>query len=246
MHPQNSFLTLTLDWDALTFRGRQATVVKADLQKFFKRLRRHLEYRDDPRPVSYFACGEYGDQNLRPHYHALLFGWDFREDRKRFGGSEQAPLFTSPTLSKLWPHGFSTIGNVTYDSAAYVASYHLKKLTGPRAREYGQREPEFGLMSRNPAIGKRWLQQYGSDAYPRDHVIVSGQQVSVPRYYDRKKSESEPDMIERLKVRRKSAALEYEASGEATPERRKVLHDLADYRMQRKARETVGKPVTLA
>ena len=67
--------------------------------------------------IRFFHCGEYGELNRRPHYHALLFG--FRpSDLCLFKADNGNPLFTSDILSNLWPYGFVTVGNVTFDSAA--------------------------------------------------------------------------------------------------------------------------------
>ena len=82
LHTCNSFLTLTYDddhirWSPVT--GEQ-TLYKRDLQLFMKRLRKHLE----PLKVRFFACGEYGDNTYRPHYHVILFGYDFRSDRRLY------------------------------------------------------------------------------------------------------------------------------------------------------------------
>ena len=43
----------------------------------------------------------------------------FFSDRKRIpGGASGAPLYRSDTLERLWPYGFSSIGDVTFESAA--------------------------------------------------------------------------------------------------------------------------------
>ena len=61
------FLTLTYDEEHLPKDG---SLDKQDLQKFFKRLRFNL----GGRKIKYFACGEYGEQYGRPHYHIIVFG----------------------------------------------------------------------------------------------------------------------------------------------------------------------------
>lgn len=181
-----SFLTLTLEDQHLTFRpGAIApTLVKRDLQLFFKRLRKHIE----PRKISYMACGEYGEDNGRPHYHVILYGENFADDRVFFERSGDNDLYTSPTLDHLWEYkGLAVIGDVTFDSANYVAGYTVKKLNGKQgaaAYENQGRIPPFGLSSRRPAIGKRWIEDYKSEALQHDSVIVNGHQQMLPRYYD--------------------------------------------------------------
>lgn len=63
------FVTLTYNEENLP---KNKTLVKDDLQKFWKRLRKNLK----GRKISYFACGEYGSRYDRPHYHAIIFGLD--------------------------------------------------------------------------------------------------------------------------------------------------------------------------
>ena len=110
-------------------------------------------------------------------------------------------------LQKCWPYGFSLIGDVSFESAAYVARYVMKKRKGdedhidpktgktnrehymsvhPVTGEIFQLEPEFCLMSRggeHGGIGKSWLKKYGSDT-DKDFITVRGKKVSLPKYYD--------------------------------------------------------------
>lgn len=45
---------------------------KEDLQKFLKRLRFHIR-KDFGSEIRFFACGEYGPQTFRPHYHIIFY-----------------------------------------------------------------------------------------------------------------------------------------------------------------------------
>jgi hypothetical protein len=123
MHKDNSFITLTYNNEHLP---KDHSIHKEELQKFFKRLRKNTgeEFR-------YFACGEYGEDYGRPHYHALLFGLDFN-DKKRFHrlGKYGHNLYTSPTLTSIWGKGYAYIGSMTYESACYVSRYVMKKRKG--------------------------------------------------------------------------------------------------------------------
>lgn len=104
------------------------------------------------------------------------------------------PLYRSATLDRLWSLGFCEIGDVSFESAAYVARYCLKKVTGPAAEEHYRRvdgetgelidvEPEFTRMSLRPGIGRPWIEKFHRDVYPRDEVIVNGMKVKPPHYY---------------------------------------------------------------
>lgn len=190
MHEASSFITLTYD-DAHV----PLSLDYAHFQKFMRRLRKKLG------PTRFFMCGEYGETTFRPHFHALLFGRSF-SDRQRIGDD----LFRSPTLESLWQFGFSSVGDVTYQSAAYVASYALKKLSGDAAGKRYSRvdqctgevvyvEPEFGRMSLKPGIGYSWFEKYYRDVFmARDGVVMNGKVVPAPRYYMDKLEDIDPDM----------------------------------------------------
>ena len=211
LHDENSFLTLTYDPQNVPPGG---TLVKKDHRDFLKRLRRRIE----PRGVRYFHCGEYGDVNGRPHYHTLLFGFDFSDKSFwKVGGSGER-LYRSEFLEQLWPVGFSSIGAVNFASAAYVARYILKKVTGERAEgHYGSREPEYISMSLKPAIGSDWYGKFKTDLYPSDFAIAQGKKYRVPSYYDCQLEKEEPDLYLEVKQGRRKAARQ--RSEDNTPER---------------------------
>ena len=185
MHDVNSFVTLTYDNSHFTPSLRYS-----DFQLFMKRLRKELG------SVRFYMCGEYGEKTFRPHYHALLFGVDFSLDRYLWRRSGSGfDLFRSPTLERLWTFGNSEIGEVTFESAAYVARYCMKKVTGPAAENHYKRVmestgeivdvvPEFTRMSLKPGIGRRWIEKFYTDVYPNDSVLVNGMKCKPPRYYD--------------------------------------------------------------
>ena len=78
-------------------------------------------------------CGEYGEDFSRPHYHALLFNCFCPDRKKHSTGDSGSVIYTSEALTKLCPFGLSSIGDVTFESAAYVARYVMKKITGDAA-----------------------------------------------------------------------------------------------------------------
>lgn len=209
MHEDNAFLTLTYSDGWLPPGG---TLVKKDFQDFMKRYRDYLS----PRRISFYHCGEYGEQTFRPHYHALIFGHDFK-DKKVYSKERDDYIYTSETLDSLWKMGECKIGAVTFESAAYVARYVMKKVTGEQAKNhyFGVDKdtgecydllPEYATMSRNPAIGKRWLEKYQDDVYPRDEVIVRGHITRPPRYYDTQYEKSQGTILGRIKGSRKASA----------------------------------------
>lgn len=187
LHDRNCFLTLTYDAKHLPADG---SLRKKDWQDFAKRLRKACG------PFRYFHCGEYGDANYRPHYHSIVFGLDFADTRVHFVRTGATRLFRSPLLEKLWGHGFCTIGDVTFQSAAYVARYCMKKATGPLAEQAYRRvdvitgeeyyvSPEYITMSRRPGIGAGWYDKFKDDVFPSDEVIFDGKRFRPPKFYDK-------------------------------------------------------------
>jgi hypothetical protein len=190
-HESNAFITLTYAPENCPPELR-----KRDLQLFLKRLRKL-----SARSFRYFAVGEYGSKYSRPHYHAILFGFDF-QDRQLHGGSPEHPIYRSALLEKAWPHGFSTVGSVTPASAQYVAQYTVKKLNGDAAARYNGRQPEFALMSLKPGIGALWIDRYHSSIFPRDFVVVEGgRRASVPQYYLKRQPEAMQEFVKRARKR---------------------------------------------
>ncbi|AXL14714.1 replication initiator protein [Microviridae sp.] len=178
LYEENVFITLTYDDEYLP-SDRSLDVTH--WQKFMKRLKKSY----GGKKIRFYMCGEYGDETQRPHYHALLFGHDF-EDKKFYKFSKSGErLYTTDRLERIWGKGYCPIGNVSFESAAYVARYALKKITGERAgAHYEGRIPEFSTMSRNKGIGEPWLRKWHTDVYPHDFVIVNGKRVKPPKFYD--------------------------------------------------------------
>lgn len=214
LYENNCFITLTYE-DKFVPAGE--SLDKDAFQLFMKRLRKKFSglspvVADDGSttyPIRYYMCGEYGDDYGRPHYHACLFNYDF-VDKTLFKVDRETRLYISNELCSLWPFGFSTIGDVTFDSAAYVARYVMKKITGdmadehylsvdPHTGEMFRRVPEFTTMSRRPGIGRGWFDKFKSDVYPSDEVVVRGFRSRPPRYYDTFVPDSELDKLKRLR-----------------------------------------------
>lgn len=225
LYSENCFLTLTLS-DAFLPAG--GSLDKSLFQKFMKRLRKQFS----GRRIRFFHCGEYGEQYGRPHYHACLFGFDFPDkvpwmERKGF------QVWRSPILEQLWPFGRCEIGSVTFESAAYVARYIMKKVTGPSAKAYyGELAPEYVTMSRRPGIGQPWLDKYMSEVYPADSVVIRGKLMKPPRFYDGKyELLFGPESLELARERRRKRRREDE-----TPERLLIRERCARARLARSER----------
>lgn len=198
-----------------------------------KRLRKNLS----PTLIRHFACGEYGEKLGRPHYHACIFGYDF-PDRQLYEINHRGDkLYTSATLDLAWGKGLATIGELTFESAAYVARYVTKKVTGDRAIEhYGTKVPEFTLHSKKPGIGARHFERFKSDIYPHDEVIIRGQRMRPPKYYDNQLEKSDPDSYRRLRQSR-SEPRAILREGDASIERMKARERVQQARFKRLPRK---------
>jgi len=229
LHTHNSFLTLTYNQQALENNTTQTPAGPSlnlhDFQNFVKKVRKALHKKKRRTPpastkylesnllknLRYYHCGEYGEQFQRPHFHACMFNLDFA-DKKHYKTVNGEKLYTSQTLDKLWPHGFSTIGELTLKSAAYVARYIMKKQYGRKAEEhyayldeYGEkwiRKPEYSTMSKRPAIGKEWFEKYQKDCFPKDFVTIDGKKYPIPRTYGQWFEQTYPDEWEDVKEKR--------------------------------------------
>lgn len=248
MHEENCFITLTYDDEHLP---EDYSLDVRHFQLFMKRLRNELvkeakEQKREPTPVRFFHCGEYGDIKGRPHYHAALFGISFQGERKFWKRVRGNNLYTSERLAGLWPLGFSSIGELTFESAAYIARYVMKKVNGDKAQEHyavckktglvGDRKSEYTTMSRRPGIGKEWLKRFGSDVYPDDFVVDSRKRKSKPpKYYDGQYEIDEPEEMQKIKARRVHNAGKRRA--DSTPDRLAVREKVQELKEKRLLRE---------
>ena len=209
MHADNCFITLTYE-DHHTPVGN--TLVVADFQKFMKRLRKR--FGDG---IRFFHCGEYGELRGRPHYHACVFNFDFPDKVVWKRNENGDTVYLSRILDELWGRGFCSVGDVSFQSAAYVARYIMKKQTGDEAfvhyetfddvtGEIFYRQPEYVTMSRRPGIGKGWIDKFGPDVFPHDYVVVNGAKSRPPRFYDAQYEIDNPRGFQRLKAVRAAKA----------------------------------------
>lgn len=188
--------------------------------------------------MRYYMAGEYGEKYGRPHFHALLFGMDFAD--KQYHGRTNAgeKIYKSATLDRLWGKGYASIGNVTFASAAYIARYVMKKRTGdgnkknyeiidPETGEIYFRPKEYNQMSRRPAVGKTWFEQYHADYIHDDKIRLSdGRQLKPPRYYDKQLKKLDREIYEHTKIARQLEQIAH--SEESTPERLAVREQVAN------------------
>lgn len=201
LYEENAFITLTYNEANIP-----AGLDHDHFQRFMKRLRKKYA----PARVRFYMCGEYGSELQRPHFHACLFNMEFKD--KTYWGTmpSGAKIYRSATLEKLWPYGFSSIGEVTFETAAYTARYCMKKITGWNSKYYyGDKKPEYNAMSLKPGIGKQFLGKWETDIYPNDYVIINGVKTKPPKYYDEIIKRSKPETYKEIKIVRETKGLEH-------------------------------------
>lgn len=120
----------------LTYKEDPGILDYRDFQLFMKR------YREAFGECRFFCVGEYGDKNLRGHYHAIIFG---HAPRAR-GFAHDLPA--------VWEHGFCYDGTVTPESIGYVAGYCFKE-------NYAPGKSPFVRMSLKPGIGMEKIGEMG-------------------------------------------------------------------------------------
>jgi hypothetical protein len=163
-----------------------------------KKLRKYFKHK-----IRSYGCAEYGEKYGRPHFHICLFNLTFK-DKTLWKTHNGQDYYHSKTLDKIWGKGSCVIGDVTFESAAYVARYVTKKITGKRAKShYGDRPPEQSVcVSRRPGIGAQYLKKWKGDIFPSDEVIVRGRQMRPPKYYDRLYELTDPEAYGQTKISR--------------------------------------------
>jgi len=217
LHQDNCFITLTYNDENIPLDG---SLKKSDFQKFMKDLRYHCDKQD--KKIKFYMCGEYGDNTNRPHYHAIIFGFNFRDWVYLFDSTSGEPIYTSPTLEKIWKKGFVTIGTVSFESAGYVARYCMKKINGPLKDQISKKTglkpyerihpytgeiievvPEYSTMSRGGTNGRGiaydWFTRFRGDCYPKDYTTIRGMRMQPPKYYDEQLRQIDPDMYDDIK-----------------------------------------------
>lgn len=234
---QNYFVTLTYDsafvplvphckvdpdTGEVTDEHLVMTLVPDDLKNFIKRLRRNFEYDYGFTGVRFFACGEYGPLNCRPHYHLILFNCPL-DDLIKERYSDGYAYYRSPFIEKAWSKkmedgtrcqiGYVSVTDFSFETAAYVARYMLKKHKGKDSSYYEENGlcPEFTRCSRRPGLAYQYFADHKDKIYEFDQVvIVNGKGTPLkchpPKYYDRLFDIDNPDEMAIIKDRRKEVA----------------------------------------
>lgn len=204
-YDDNCFVTLTYNPSNLPKKG----VNLKDVQRFIKNVRN--EYGAG---IRYFGAAEYGSLG-RAHYHIIFFNF-FPKDAQcltmnPYGGF----YYRSKSLDSLWRTakkledgkyhqlGFVSVGDVSFNSCAYVARYCQKKI-GKELGVVGV-NPEFSFMSRRPGIGEQYFKDHFDSLVATDKIYGQfGDRVTSSsfRYFDKLIDRVNPELLEDLKVKR--------------------------------------------
>jgi hypothetical protein len=237
LHDRNCFITLTYDDKHIPY---DHGLVKADFQKFMKRLRKKYT----GQTIRYYMAGEYGSNPEgglgRPHYHAILFGIDFND---KYIWDKKRKMYRSENLEKLWNKGYSSLSDVTLKSCAYVARYVMKKINGDLAEEHYKKVdpltgeiyqiiPEYNAMSLKPGIAYDWYQSFKDDVFPHDYVVHNGHKCKTPAYYMKLLEKELPHVFEDVKQKRK----EYAQKNPMSEREREARMNSLEYNMKRMER----------
>lgn len=241
LHEESYFVTLTYDEN-----NCPRSLVYRHFQLFMKRLRRAKG------AVRFFMCGEYGEKLGRPHYHACIFGLKL-DDLVVYKRLDSGfVLYTSKFLEGVWEKGFCVIGAISMESAAYVARYCTKKITGDAALAHYTRvcditgeiyevEPEFGHMSLKPGIGARWIEKYKTDVFGtgrdvvRNRVIIDGNEQAANGYYKKFFKDNFEDEYGELLVKQYRDSFNY--ADDCTSERLAIREAVTKARLNMKRRD---------
>lgn len=185
---------------------------KDDLKDFIDDLRDYYRYHYGHTGIKYFACGEYGSETQRPHYHIILFNLPKPPDLKVYKIQNGSVYYTSDLIKKkIWKDkGFITLGEVNWDTCAYTARYVMKKMNRRPERSYYEEGqiPEFIRMSNKPGIASDCFDEA---MFNNDEIIIRGHRQKIeaakpPEYFMKKFAILHPHEAARIRDNRQKIA----------------------------------------
>lgn len=195
---KSAFVTFTYDDYHLDYMDSSCmfpTLNRDHLHKYIDNLRHQVKGLTMPRgcrsDFAFFACGEYGDQFKRPHYHVLFFGLDYQYHKK--------------LLESTWRNGMIKSLPVTNGGVRYVVDYMTKTISGDLAVEtYDKKglERPFYMCSRG--LGSDFFFAHKDEISRTGCVKIGSRVVPVPLYYINKYF----DMSSSSYISRKNKAVE--------------------------------------
>lgn len=161
-----TFLTLTYNDEHLKYKEKyndyrhiKPVCVKKDLQKYFKRVRRKCPN------LKYYGVGEYGSENFRPHFHAIVFN------------------ASNEVLNEKWTEKKDPIGFVRCDPCNEATIHYTTKYIINEESKNSEYQP-FAIMSNG--LGKEYInvaKEYHKKNQSFTTYNPGGVPVYLPRYY---------------------------------------------------------------
>lgn len=199
----------------------EGTLVPEDLTRFIKNVRQKWKRKFKHDGIRFMACGEYGEEGQRPHYHIIFFNLPIpTEDLYEPTILNKQWYYKSHLLEECWtkdgetePRGFVNISEASWNDIAYVARYITKKINGEISEDHyaelGQ-EKEFFRVSRMPGIGENYFKKHWEEIYKNDEIIIRNNAGAIrmqpPKYFDRLLEQMDPEKMEEVKAKRKKRA----------------------------------------
>jgi hypothetical protein len=149
--------------------NQNPTLEKKDFQDFIKRYRKNL-----PKNINlkYYACGEYGDQTQRPHYHAIIFNLP------------QSHCLDATRIEKHWQNGGVHVAPANMATINYTLKYLMKGKFQPTG-ELDDRNPTFALMSKKMGFNYLTPQMMTFLRNQKTNFVTlpAGIKAVMPRYF---------------------------------------------------------------
>lgn len=235
LYPNNSnwFVTLTYCDEALTINeeykdkngitwyiedNERATLVPEDLHRFLNTLRKIMERDYGVTGIRYLACGEYGEENLRPHYHIILLNCPLPSETFYNAKLKRGYFYyQNKIIERAWNQeekGISNISEASWNCISYTARYITKKVNGELATEVYDMNgiiKEFFRMSRDPGIGKPYYDIYKDKIYETDSILISNKsgihREKPPQYFDSLLEKEKPEKWKEIKRKREAEGI---------------------------------------
>lgn len=190
-HKLNTFVTFTYNQDSI----RSEEIIYEDFQLFMKRLRRKYPNNN----IRYIVSCEYGTDFKRPHFHAIIFGYDAPDKKYLRKTQKGSILYSSDELSRLWNNGFVSVGEANEKTAYYIAKYSLSNSKHEIIRDHtGEISvlSDYMRCSTRPAIGLRYFEKY----YKYVVADAIAENKPIPRYYVKILEEIDPGLLFQYKT----------------------------------------------
>lgn len=217
-HGDACVVTLTYSQDF----GPLSNSLRSDqVQRWLKRLRLSME----PTRLRFFLCGEYGDDNHRPHYHLVLYGVPLPP--------EHIPDFrcrcsTCSLIRTTWGLGFVYVDNLTWESAQYVCGYVVKKMTKRDDSRLMGRHPEFTRMSLKPGIGATAMEDVATTLQDRVGAAAVSSLGDVPIVLQHGRTKLPLGRYLRRRLRREMGAEDLRETDSARRKKAEALRTLSE------------------